>query len=50
MTTVDRDRPDAYPTASDPIWRAYADAVIRQGLQAGLDFPTLKDAPHCELT
>jgi len=37
------------PPASDPIWKAYADAVVRQGLKAGLHFPTLKDAPHCEL-
>lgn len=34
------------PPASDPIWKAYADAVIRQGLRAGLNFPTLKDAPQ----
>ncbi len=37
------------PPASDPVWRAYADAVVRQGMRAGLDFPSLKDAPHCEL-
>lgn len=37
------------PPASDPVWRAYADAVIRQGMRAGLDFTRLKDAPHCEL-
>lgn len=37
------------PPASDPIWRAYAEAVVRQGLRPGLDFPTLVDAPHCEL-
>lgn len=37
------------PPVSDPVWRAYADAVKRQGLKAGLDFPTLRDAPHCEL-
>lgn len=37
------------PQASDPIWRTYAEAVIRQGLVAGLNFPTLRDAPHCEL-
>jgi hypothetical protein len=37
------------PPASDPLWRAYADAVKRQGLQAGLDFPSFPDAPHCEL-
>jgi hypothetical protein len=36
--------------ASDPLWRAYAEAVKRQGLKAGIDFPTLKDAPHCELS
>lgn len=38
------------PPASDPVWRAYANAVKAQGLKAGLDFPTLKDAPHCELS
>jgi hypothetical protein len=37
------------PKASDPVWRAYANAAVKQGLKAGLDFPTLKDAPHCEL-
>lgn len=37
------------PPVSDPVWRAYADAVKRQGLKAGLDFPTLRDSPHCEL-
>lgn len=37
------------PPASDPVWRRYADVAIAQGLRAGLDFPTLKDAPHCEL-
>ena len=36
------------PDASDPVWRRYADAVKGQGLQAGLDWPNLKDAPHCE--
>lgn len=37
------------PPVSDPVWRAYANAVKRQGLKAGLDFPTLRDAPHSEL-
>lgn len=37
------------PPSSDPVWRRYANAVVRQGLTAGLDFPTLKDSPHCEL-
>ena len=37
------------PPSSDPVWRRYADAVIRQGLTAGLNFPTLRDSPHCEL-
>src|SRR5262245_53022156 len=45
-------RPDGrvhIPPSSDPVWRRYADAVIRQGLTAGLNFPTLRDSPHCEL-
>jgi hypothetical protein len=37
------------PPSSDPVWQRYADAVIRQGLTAGLNFPTLRDSPHCEL-
>jgi len=37
------------PQASDPIWRTYAETVMKQGLVAGLNFPTLRDAPHCEL-
>lgn len=37
------------PAASDPLWRAYAEAVSAQGLTAGLYWPRLKDAPHCEL-
>jgi len=37
------------PPSSDPVWRRYADAVIRQGLTAGLNFPNFKDSPHCEL-
>ena len=37
------------PAASDPLWRAYAEAVRAQGLTAGLYWPRLKDAPHCEL-
>ena len=37
------------PPANDPLWRAYADAVKAQGLKAGLEFPSFKDAPHCEL-
>jgi hypothetical protein len=36
------------PDAGDPIWRAYADAVIAHGLRAGLNFKRI-DAPHCEL-
>jgi hypothetical protein len=45
-------RPDGrvhIPPSSDPVWQRYADAVIRQGLTAGLNFPTLRDSPHCEL-
>lgn len=37
------------PPASDPVWKAYADAAVRQGLVAGLNFPKLVDAPHVEL-
>jgi len=37
------------PAASDPVWKTYADAAVKQGLVAGLNFPTLKDAPHVEL-
>jgi hypothetical protein len=37
------------PPANDRLWRVYADAVKAQGLQAGLDFRSFKDAPHCEL-
>ena len=37
------------PNASDPVWKAYADAAIQQGLVAGLNVPTLVDAPHVEL-
>jgi hypothetical protein len=37
------------PPSSDPVWQRYADAVIKQGLTAGLNFPKLKDSPHCEL-
>lgn len=37
------------PPVSDPLWQAYAEAIKRQGLKAGIDFPTLRDAPHCEL-
>jgi hypothetical protein len=37
------------PPASDPVWRSYADTALKHGLAAGLDFPTLKDSPHCEL-
>jgi hypothetical protein len=37
------------PPANDRLWRVYAEAVKAQGLQAGLDFPRFKDAPHCEL-
>ena len=45
-------RPDGrvhIPPSSDPVWQRYAEAVIRQGLTAGLNFPTLRDSPHCEL-
>jgi peptidoglycan L-alanyl-D-glutamate endopeptidase CwlK len=38
-----------WPNASDPVWRRYADAVRAQGLAPGLDWPSFKDAPHCEL-
>ena len=37
------------PPSTDPVWRRYADAVVRQGLTAGLNFPSFKDSPHCEL-
>jgi hypothetical protein len=37
------------PAASDPVWRRYADIARGVGLRPGLDFPTLRDAPHVEL-
>jgi hypothetical protein len=37
------------PPSRDPVWQRYANAVIRQGLTAGLNFPNFKDSPHCEL-
>lgn len=37
------------PKADDPVWKAYADAAVKQGLIAGLNFPKLVDAPHVEL-
>lgn len=37
------------PAASDPLWKAYADAARAHGLTAGLYWPRLRDAPHCEL-
>ncbi len=37
------------PKADDPVWKAYADAAVKQGLVAGLNFPKLVDAPHVEL-
>jgi hypothetical protein len=36
------------PPSSDPIWNAYAAAVVAQGLVAGHNWPTFKDSPHCE--
>lgn len=36
------------PSASDPIWKAYAEEAQRQGLRAGLYFSQLVDAPHVE--
>ena len=41
---------NSHPPASDAIWRIYADSVVKQGMKAGLNFSTLKDAPHCELS
>lgn len=37
------------PPATDPVWAAYAAAVERQGLIAGLRFGIV-DAPHSEMT
>jgi hypothetical protein len=37
------------PKASDPVWRAYADAARAQGLDAGFFWTTFQDAPHVEL-
>jgi hypothetical protein len=37
------------PAASDPLWKAYADAARAHRLTAGLYWPRLRDAPHCEL-
>jgi hypothetical protein len=37
------------PPSSDPIWAAYAAAVVRHGLVAGHNFRSIKDSPHAEL-
>jgi hypothetical protein len=37
------------PKASDPVWRAYADAARAQGLDAGFFWTSFQDAPHVEL-
>jgi len=37
------------PDISDGIWRTYADAIIKEGLEAGYDWNSFKDPPHCEL-
>jgi hypothetical protein len=34
---------------ADPLWRAYGAAARAHGLSAGLYWPRLQDAPHCEL-
>lgn len=36
------------PDIADPIWKIYADAVTKEGLEAGYYWQKLKDAPHCE--
>ncbi len=36
------------PPSTDPVWDAYASAVVAQGLVAGHNWPTFKDSPHCE--
>lgn len=36
------------PDITDPIWKIYADAVVKEGLEAGYYWEKLKDAPHCE--
>jgi hypothetical protein len=38
------------PKASDPVWRAYADAARAHGLEAGLFWTSFRDAPHVELS
>lgn len=37
------------PPNTDPLWAAYAAAVVAQGLVAGHNFKSIKDSPHCEL-
>jgi hypothetical protein len=37
------------PPNTDPVWSAYAAAVVAQGLVAGHNFKSIKDSPHCEL-
>jgi hypothetical protein len=37
------------PPNTDPLWTAYASAVVEQGLVAGHNFSSIKDSPHCEL-
>ena len=37
------------PSNTDPVWTSYAQAVTLQGLVAGLNFPSFKDSPHCEM-
>jgi hypothetical protein len=38
------------PKASEPVWKAYADAVQALGLVAGFYWKSFQDAPHCELS
>ena len=37
------------PPGSDSRWKRYAELAREQGLDAGYDWPTLKDLPHIEL-
>ncbi|HJW95018.1 MAG TPA: M15 family metallopeptidase [Thermoanaerobaculia bacterium] len=37
------------PKDSDPRWKRYAELAEAQGLQAGMNWPTLRDTPHVEL-
>jgi hypothetical protein len=37
------------PPDSDPVWKKYADTATANGLSAGYNWTTFKDAPHVEV-